>query len=284
MAFGIGRSEDFGAAFRRLILEDIAEARAGLLDPNLAPEEGVHGARRRLKRIRSILRILRPVLKDQYAAYLADVRSVARSLAVYRDADVMHATATDLRATAGRDEQQLIERAIASLDQPKPSSRRRGTSVPVLYALGELEIDAEDLPTPKKGMTLYLAAVDRAYRRGRRGMKQARKSRKAVDFHRWRMDAKDLWHLLELASQRLPKKVRRHTDRLDALGEILGLDHDYWLTGEHIASVAGDAGSQQTARRLVAARRRRLQKDALKRGVKLYRRRPRKFLRLIRLR
>lgn len=283
MAFGISRSEEFGAAYRRLILEDIAAARAGLLDNSLSPEEGVHGARRRLKRIRSIVRLMRPCLGRDYEAYRDDIRSVARSLAVFRDADVLQAMATDLRAVSAPDQQALIERAIGALDTQKPN-RRRGTLIPVLRALEELELDAEDLPDPDDGTALYLRAVDRAYRRGRRSMKRARRSRAAADFHRWRKDAKDLWHILVLAHRRVPKKMRRHADRIDTLAEILGLDHDYWITGEHIAKVSGDFSNQEATRHLVATRRKRLQKDALKRGKRLYGRSPRKFVRLIRLR
>jgi CHAD domain-containing protein len=284
MASGIGRWEDFGAAFRRLILEDIAAARAGLRNPHLAPEEGVHSARRRLKRIRSILSILRPVLRSRYASYQSDIRSVARGLAVHRDADVLHATATDLRAASNPEQRQFIERVIGSLDDGARSGRRRVATAPVLLALSELEAGAEDLPRPRKGARLYRAALVRAYRRGRRSMRRARKTRAAADFHRWRKDAKDLWHLLEIAERRLPRKLARHTARLDALAEILGLDHDYWITGEHMRSVAGDGSSHETVQQLVTARRKRLQKDALRRGRKLYRRRPRGFKRIIRLR
>jgi CHAD domain-containing protein len=283
MAFGIGRSEDFGDAYRRLILEDVAAARAGLLDTALSPEDGVHGARRRLKRIRSIVRLMRPSLGRQYDAYRDDIRTVAQSLAVFRDADVLHAMATDLRAVSAPDQQALIERAIGSFDTQRPN-RRRGTLAPVLRALEELELDAEDLPIPKKGEAMFVAAVHRAYRRGRRAMQRARRSRAAADFHRWRKDAKDLWHLLELARRRIPKKMRRLAARIDTLAEILGLDHDYWITGEHIAKVSGDLTSQEATRHLVASRRTRLQKDALRRGRRLYRRRPRAFLRSIRLR
>jgi CHAD domain-containing protein len=283
MASDIGRSEDFGVAFRRLILEDIAAARAGLRDPHFTPEEGVHSARRRLKRIRSILGILRPVLKSRYAAYRADIRSVARSLAIHRDADVLHATATDLRAAAGPGQRQFIERVIGSLDESR-SGRRRVATAPVLLALSELEADAEDLPRPRKGARLYTNALVRAYRRGRRSMQRARRTRDAADFHRWRKNAKDLWHLLEIAEKRLPRKLARHTARLDSLAEILGLDHDYWITAEHMRSLAGDRAGHETAQQLLATRRRRLQKDALRRGRKLYRRRPRAFRRIIRLR
>lgn len=284
MAFGIGRSEDFGAAFRRLILEDIAAARAGLRDPNLTPEEAVHGARRRLKRIRSIIRILRPALRSRYASYQSEIRSVARSLAVHRDADVLHATATDLRAASNSGQRQFIERVIGSLDEGSRSTRKRIAPAPVLLALSELEADAEDLPRPRKGARLYRTAVMRAYRRGHRSMRRASKTHKAADLHRWRKDAKDLWHLLEIAERRLPGRLVRHAARLDTLAEILGLDHDYWITAEHMRAVVGDKANQEAAELLVAARRKRLQKDALRRGRKLYRKSPRAFRRIIRLR
>jgi CHAD domain-containing protein len=284
MAFGIGRSEDFGAAFRRLILEDIAAARAGLRDPRLAREEAIHAARRRLKRIRTILRVLRPVLGSRYASYRSEVRSLARSLAIHRDADVLRATATDLRAGADPEQRQFIEKAIGSLNESLRSGRKRATVAPVLLALSELEADAEDLPRPRRGMRLYRQAVFRVYRRGRRAMRRAARTGDATDFHRWRKHAKDLWHLLEIAKRRLPKKLARYAGRLDTLAEILGLDHDYWITAEHMRTVAGDAASRERVQQLVEARRRRLQRDALRRGRKLYRLRPRAFGRIIRLR
>jgi CHAD domain-containing protein len=285
MASGIGRSEKLGAAFRRLILEDIAAARSGLRDPRLTPEEAVHGARRRLKRIRSILKMLRPALRSRYASYQTEVRAVARSLAGHRDADVLHATATDLRAaTRGPGERQFIERVLGSLDEGARSWRKRVAPAPVLLALSELEADAEDLPQPRNGNRLYKKAVIRAYRRGRRSMRRASKSHDAADLHRWRKDTKDLWHLLEIADRRLPRKIARHAARLDTLAEILGLDHDYWITSEHMRSIAAEGFNEETAQLLVGARRKRLQKDALRRGRKLYRRRPKEFRRLIRLR
>jgi CHAD domain-containing protein len=284
MASGIGRSEKFGVAFRRLILEDIAAARSGLRDPRLTPEEAVHNARRRLKRIRSILKILRPALRSRYAAYQSEVRSVARRLAVHRDADVLHATATDLRAAAGPGERPFIERVLGSLDEGARYWRKRIAPAPVLLAFSELEADAEDLPGPRNGGRLYKAAVERAYRRGHRSMQRAWKTQNAADLHRWRKDAKDLWHLLEIAERRLPRKIARHAARLDTLAEILGLDHDYWITSEHMRSIAAEGASEETAHLLVAARRKRLQKDALRRGRKLYRRRPKEFRRIIRLR
>jgi CHAD domain-containing protein len=267
-----------------LILEDIAAARAGLRDSQLTPEEAVHSARRRLKRIRSILRILRPVLKSRYAAYRSEIRSVARSLAVHRDADVLHATATDLRAASGPRTRPFIERVLGSLDSGTRSGRKRVAPAPILLALSELEADAEDLPRPRKGARLYKAALVRAYRRGRRAMRRASKTRAAADLHRWRKEAKDLWHLLEIAERRLPRKVARHAARLDTLSETLGLDHDYWITSEHMRSVARDGANEGAAELLVAAQRKRLQKDALRRGRKLYRRRPKDFRRIIRLR
>jgi CHAD domain-containing protein len=284
MASGIGRSEDFGAAFRRLILEDIAAARRGLRDPHLSQEEAVHGARRRLKRIRSILRILRPVLRSRYSTYQSEIRNVARGLAVHRDADVLHATATDLRAASGPGERQFIDRVIGSLDDRSRSGRKRVAPAPILLALSELEADAEDLPKPRRGIRLYRRAVTRAYRRGRRSMRRAVQTNEAADLHRWRKDAKDLWHLLEFAERRLPRKVAGYAARLDTVAEILGLDHDYWITAEHMRSVAGGGAGEETAQSLVAARRRRLQKEALRRGRKLYRRRPKEFKRIIRLR
>jgi hypothetical protein len=49
-------------------------------------------------------------------------------------------------------------------------------------------------------------------------------------------------------------------------------------------AVVGDKANQEAAELLVAARRKRLQKDALRRGRKLYRKSPRAFRRIIRLR
>jgi hypothetical protein len=78
--------------------------------------------------------------------------------------------------------------------------------------------------------------------------------------------------------------IRRVARRADELGELLGAEHDLAVLGARVRSQAGIASTPVAGRRtrrvllsLIAKRRRRLRKQALREGKRLYRRGPKRF-------
>ena len=68
--------------------------------------------------------------------------------------------------------------------------------------------------------------------------------------------------------------------RSDALGELLGQEHDLFLLAQRVRDGRGDCGrgTRRTLLKLIERRRERLRMRAVRDGARLYGRRPRKLL------
>jgi CHAD domain-containing protein len=282
MPHRIGKKEDVGAALLRLVWEDIGGARA-LVTGSGPAEKRIHRARQRLKRARSALRVLRPALGDKAVRAAARIRDAARLLASARDADAAAASARSLKAVA-ENQDVGFERVVAALDHEAQSTHSQATPIgEVVHLLKAAEGDVSTAPDDLDGEDLFDRAIDRAFRRGSAAMRRATLSLATPDFHRWRKEVKDLWHLIRLARRRLPPRATALAKRLEDLSEFLGLDHDHAMLAERLAlSPTGDPALMQQLS-LIAKQRRVLEADAFALGNRLYRKKLKKFRRGVRL-
>jgi CHAD domain-containing protein len=88
----IRNSENIAKALLRLLARDLAAAR-GELTATGSREERIHRVRQRLKRSRTVLRVLEPVYGERAVAMRHKLSAAARVLAGARDADVAAASA-----------------------------------------------------------------------------------------------------------------------------------------------------------------------------------------------
>jgi len=286
MPHRIGRKEEVGAALLRLLSEDIGAARS-LVSGSEPAETRIHRARRRLKRARSALRVLRPAFGDKAVDAAVHIRDAARLLASARDADAAAASARNLKAIA--DNQSVshdagLDRVVAALDHEARSTHSQ--AMPIAEVVGLLDAAERKIsiaPANLDGADLFERALHRGYRRGRAAMRRAMLSLATPDLHRWRKSVKDLWHLIGLARKRLPGRTIALAKHLDELSELLGHDHDHAVLAERLAlSPTGDpALMQQLA--LIAKRRRALEAEAFALGNRLYREKPKRFRKRMRL-
>lgn len=273
MPHRIGKNEDIGLALIRLMVADLAAARADLNDAG-PPSIGVHRARQRLKRVRSILRALRPTLGVHASDVAGQLRDAGRLLAEARDTVAAAESARSLMAVADT-EGAGLERVVAMLDREAESRAASFGEVVGLLAVAEREI--ADIDEVVDGDSLVRRAIDRAYRRGRTAMRRATFSLSTPDLHEWRKAAKDLSHLIRLARKRLPAPIAERASQLERLGETLGLDHDHAMLAERLAlSPEGDPALMQQLS-LIAEHRVVLESEAFALGAKLYRQKPKKF-------
>jgi CHAD domain-containing protein len=104
--------------------------------------------------------------------------------------------------------------------------------------------------------------------------------------HEWRKRVKDLRY----ASEAIDSRETRGGElarRADELAEALGEDHDLgvldaWLREQRRGGRRGVRRGAKAVRRAIARRRRKLQRRALRKGERLYRARPKKFVRGLR--
>ncbi|HTR89219.1 MAG TPA: CHAD domain-containing protein, partial [Solirubrobacteraceae bacterium] len=154
-------------------------------------------------------------------------------------------------------------------------------------------------------------AVRRLYGAGRRRFKRVRASKRerAVAMHEWRKRVKDLRYLGEML-QRQPSPppfalglpgggqgrkerpdresapLRKLAKRADGLGELLGEEHDLAVLATRVSRSHGGAGvephlgggTRKALLKAISKRRRKLQRQALKQGGRLYATPTKKFV------
>lgn len=282
MPHRIGRREDIGAGLARLIADDLAAARRALATDGPA-EARIHRARQRLKRVRSVLRVLRPEVGTRATRSIGRLRDAARLLATARDADAVAASARSIKA-AQAGESAGFDRVVAYLDYEARETHARAVSTDeAIRLLAAAERDLARLPADIDGTALLERAIDKTFRRGRTARRRAEFSLATPDLHRWRKLVKELWHLVRLARKRLPKRAGGLAARLERLAELLGLDHDHAVLAERLALSPGGDPALLHQLSLIAKERRALEAEAFALGARIYRYKPKKFRRRMRL-
>ncbi len=241
-----------------------------------SPEDAVHGARKDMKKLRALLRLVRGEIGEKvYRREMATFRDAGRELSGVRDADVMLATleSLELPASDGGPLRQALE---AHKLQTSAGARGQAAS-----AATELLIEARgrvaDWPLEGEGFEVFEDGLRRMYRQGRSRFLAARKDPTAERLHEWRKRSKDLWYhctILEASWQPVMKALG---DEAHELSNRLGDDHDLAVLVAWSRDHAGaaDLGPLEEA---ASERRAALQADAFTLGARLYADKPGVFV------
>jgi CHAD domain-containing protein len=274
MPHRIGKHEDIGAALLRLAAEDLSAARQAL-ERGTPSDRTIHRVRQRLKRVRSVLRVLRPALGDKAKQSSDHLREAGRILSHSRDADVAAASARELTSTA-HGEEAGFSRVVVRLD--REAKANQPTSVGrVVELISQSKVDLAEASDNFDGDALLSRAIRRAYKRGLAARARAEETQTTPDLHEWRKRVKDLWHLMRLARKRLPRRGGKLIPEFERLSDLLGLDHDHAVLAEKLAVQPTADPALMAQLSLIAQRRRALEAEAFKLGAELYRKRPRAF-------
>jgi len=113
-------------------------------------------------------------------------------------------------------------------------------------------------------------------------MKAAREDPNAENLHEWRKRVKDLWHATELVCDARPKRLGRLAGRTHKLSGLLGDHHDLQVLRQYVEAhpqCFDDEESQRAVLAVIDRRSQRLCEKALSRGRKVYKRKPKRFVR-----
>jgi CHAD domain-containing protein len=278
MAYRIHKGENVAKALLRLLVRDLAAAKRELTSGGTR-EERVHRARQRLKRCRTVLRVLEPAFGERAIALRRKLSEAARALAGARDADVVAASARELAIGEGGEEAGFDRVATVLGSEAALAHREQMPLRDVNEYFKEAIAEAATFRPEFDGQAILAQALRRAYARGRKAMAIADSTLSTPDLHRWRKAVKDLWYLIRLARKRLPKRISHSAPGLDRLGETLGLGNDAALLAEKLAlSPSGDPSLMRQLA-LIARRRNALEAEAFALGRDLYHHRPKSFAR-----
>ncbi|ADB50124.1 CHAD domain-containing protein [Conexibacter woesei] len=256
------------------------------------PATAIHEARKHLKKLRALLRLVRPALGEEtYRRENDALRDAARQLSATRDADVLVATVEALaRDAAGqlpasdfaalRDA--LAAEAAARRAQPAAATGdAEATATAVALELRDALARVEEWPLADSDWETVVASVTRAYARGRRDGRRAAELPTVEALHQWRKRVKDLWYHHRLLKPVWPDVISAYGEEAHVLSELLGDDHDLAVLRDRlVAGVAlppGAAADLTALLGLVDERRARLQADARRLGTRLYAESPKAF-------
>jgi CHAD domain-containing protein len=280
--------------------EAVRVSAAGLLDDAMCRltdppdvDRAVHESRKRLKEVRSLLRLMRFSLTDEQGLVRdranARLRDAAGLLSAARDAAVLVETLSSLRddflATLDVDG---FEGMLDRLRQDH--AQAAAEAVPVEDArsrVAEVRAEVDTWRLRKSGWRAIGSGLQRIHSCGR-GEYQDRN--RGVDndhpeaWHDWRKRAKDLRYAVEFLRQASPLLTDGWCPLLKQLTDHLGSEHDLQVLHDRVGELHGevDPAAIEHVTALIATRRATLQQAALRVGAQVYAERPDAFVRRVR--
>ena len=259
-------------------------------DAMTEPGRTVHETRKDMKKLRSLLRLVREGLGERTYRIESDrYRDAARLLSGPRDAEVKLKTLTDLlerhpdEAPAAGALRAILEQEreqLARSDQGSDLPRQIEQAAEVI-AVGGAEIDRWELAG--EGFELVGAGLKRAYGRGRRGLRTLRKDPSDEAVHEWRKRVKDLWYHLRILRNTWPAPLEAAAAEAHKLSDLLGDHHDLAVLVEDAIKRAPDGAETEALTRLARGRQRELLDAAIPIGERLYAEKPEQFQRRVKI-
>jgi CHAD domain-containing protein len=242
-------------------------------------DKTVHSLRKACKKMRGLVRLVRPVFAD-YRTENAAFRDAGRSLSVLRDSEVLiHTYDSLLDAYPDQVERARFAPIRRRLTlQQKELARRENIGA-------RLQQFEQDMNAARKrvrqwnlsadGFDAMRGGIAKAYKGAKRAMSATSKQPSAETVHEWRKRIKDHWYHTRLLSPICPTLMKAHRDIANDLGELLGQHHDLDVFRQRlIDEQLADATDLDVLKSLVRRRQKALEDEAFLLGARLLAERP----------
>jgi CHAD domain-containing protein len=289
MPFRLTTEETVEKGIRRILSEELEYAICNLRkeDESLGGE-GIHEARKSIKKLRAITRLLMPGLGAAGVRDNRALRDTGRSLSGLRDAAAL------IETVEGLSEQYFSDPAIEQLAVVRSALRRRledtvrsedcrtvvGGAVASLKALkkrmGKWQIAGGSFAAIAPGL-------ENTYRRGRKSFRRAKENPVPENLHALRKRVKEHWYhvrLLEGAFSKISLAPSREKE-LGRIQEWLGDDHNLNVLSDALKSEPAAFGGKKIVPAvlgLIGRAQKVLQEQSLAAAVQIYEAKPGKHV------
>jgi CHAD domain-containing protein len=243
--------EPIPAAIKRIVGEEIASA-ANQLEGHGEPDrdESIHEARKNVKKIRGVLKLMRPELGATYAVENARFREIGHKLSEFRDAGAMLEIFDQLaklyvRDWAGHDMTPIRAKLLEEKAFRESADGIEEVLAAVAAELRSASDDVKQWPLQTDGLEAIASGLEATYRSGRRAMKQALREPLPRYFHDWRKRVKDHWYHVRLIGQVCGDALAFYQKNLRHLETCLGDDHNLAVLQQKIAKERELYGSHE---------------------------------------
>jgi CHAD domain-containing protein len=265
------------------ILEELTAAPKGPRD------EAVHEARKSLKKVRAVLRLVRPVTDEKrYRRENACFRDAGRPLTEVRDARILIETFDKL---VEHFQEHIAGRSFADVRKALRDNLR-GVRKRVLGRHNAFAVVAEGVSQARERVKGWTDVPDRwssvgaglreTCRQARAAFREAAAGPGVANLHEWRKQVKYLRYQLEVLRPLWPDRMEELAAEADRMGDLLGDDHDLVVLRQVLTrdpQPFADEGERETLLALIDRRRAELGQEALLLGERFFQDRPRELVR-----
>lgn len=286
MSYRLRRNKSASKSTRKVAREQIDKAIAEIDDASLDRHEVVHQVRKRCKKLRGLIRLVRPSF-DKFQDENAFIRDSARGLSYVRDAQSI----IDCLEKLTDESDQPIDPALCKPVRDELIRRRgeiakdeEGLNIKLAEfrdRMKELRLRVDDWRVEGKGWAAFEGGLKKTYRRGRKAMGEAYADRSPEAFHEWRKRAKYHWYHLRLLRNIWPEMMKVECAAADELGDLLGDDHDLAVLRQTLEQTPENFGGREKVAELtelIESRRWQLEAEARPLGELLYAEKPKRHV------
>ncbi|PEQ14194.1 hypothetical protein B2G71_00865 [Novosphingobium sp. PC22D] len=267
MAYRLKRKDkSIEDALRRIACEQIDRALRSIAETGTA--EAVHDVRKRCKKLRGLVRLVRPAF-DGYSARNAAFRDIAGHISHARDAKVMQDTYDALmHHFHGRVDRRALGSIRRRFTLDYKEAAREDIGEALEQARAELEVaraGTQDWSLSADGWEAVGAGLAKTYKKGCKAAAAAIEGGRAEDFHELRKRTKYHWFHTRLLVGMWPEFMGVRARTAKAIADTLGDHHDLAVFETRLAAEPDRYGSPrdvETAIGLARGRRSRLESEA----------------------
>jgi CHAD domain-containing protein len=288
MAYRLKASESVPEGIKRIVLEEVDSASQVLAQASgRRRDNAIHEARKSVKKVRGVLRLVRPELGSAYGRENTRFRELGDHLSELRDAAALLEVFNQVaKQSAGTLDKKSISAIRSGLQKEKRSTEQRLDAGKVIKdataTFRSLAPRAKSWPLNQNGFRAIDSGLKSTYRQGRKALKRAEKTERPVDFHEFRKRVKDHWYHVRLLENLWTEIMEAHESSLKQLETWLGDDHNLVLLHEKLQNKPEDFGGEAAVTAflsLVEQHQKELRGNSISLGHRIYAEKPSEFVR-----
>ena len=240
MSYHLKQSESVPEAIRRIAIEQAELAAKELSRCRVSNrDEAIHVARKSVKRIRCVLRLVRGDLGHTYKRERRKLRSVAHTLSNFRDGAAVISAFDKLRENYPVDFRQptldlLRDHLIAHKLEREKTAHVHKTLRKIASRLRAVASRAKTWPLETDGFPAIAPGLQQTFRRGRKTMSRAGAQERPETYHQWRKYLKEQWYHVRLVKDLWTGVIPDYDKTLKQIDDWLDEDHNLSLLQQQI--------------------------------------------------
>ncbi|WP_198424744.1 CHAD domain-containing protein [Spirosoma endbachense] len=241
MGYVFQPNQSIAVNLNRILSEQLEKALESLENPGQEKEETIHDVRKRIKKIRSLFRLVRSDLKKKdFKRQNKQYRTIAHLISPVRDATVMCKTLEKLQQTypdrISSSQYAALKKALVNRQHQVSSQFFEVTATlqTVADGLRQAHLKAPELCQRCTGFSVLRPNLKTMYRQARKALQVAARRPSSDHYHELRKEVKTIGYHTRLLEPIWPELLEAYSSELKQLGELLGDDHDCGVLAEEI--------------------------------------------------